>query len=201
MAERPGHQPAAAVFLEYHRQQKTTWVEYTGPSSNADCQDLITIRDLNLTRGEKETMAAVNSPLLTALVHIDSAEEENRRRRFADRLANPKTIVTSFFAAEFFPDLEPPRLAVAEDPLDLHSDLREKFPEFSALPRISGEVLTLKDIGLDGPRFFLLDAVLLETTRQLKTRTQLKEVARQLIAMNYVPLDSKCNIIDPEKIV
>lgn len=191
---------AAALFIEEHRQNPEAWQNRLQPNLESAYKNLIGIRSLQLATDEREPLSSMDDHLMAGIIKL--ALDGDKSQRFADRLADPRNPIASLFAAEFFPDLNPPKLIVADDPLDLHDDLREKF-EAEIPPgslRISGEVLTLKETGLKGPKFFSLDPVRLESPGKLPTKAQLEEVVEQLVALNYVPLDAECYIIDPSAI-
>lgn len=103
------------------------------------------------------------------------------------------------FTAEFFPYLESPRLITAEDMLETHDDLRDKtkleLPE--TLPRISGDIITLK--GMGEFNLFLLDSIR-RGMGFVPGGMSLEKVAKMLLTQNLLPIDAECCIIDPHNL-
>jgi hypothetical protein len=143
--------------------------------------------------GVKDDMQSENWSILSKLLLRDVYSSIGRRAIGRERLYT--RFLTSFFAAEFFCDENPPRLLVAKSEMESHDDLREQFP--SASPRVSGNVFTMHKFPF---RFFSMDCVFLETNVvKLPSQKQLSDVVPWFLSHGIVPLDAQMEIISLQR--
>jgi hypothetical protein len=122
-----------------------------------------------------------------ARTHEDSIILENAQKK--------RVNITSLYAAELFPDSDPPQLVIAEKESETHEDLREKNP--SSAPRISGELFRLK--GDLTCRFFQMDSINLSRHLiNVLSERKLPEIIDWLFNQNIVPVDAENYIISQE---
>lgn len=100
-----------------------------------------------------------------------------------------RIFVEKMFAAEIFPDRNPPEIVSAKTELETHEDLRKDTS--SKEPRISGEIVYMKDL-----KFFMLDSFSVEHgSFFVMTKTTPQKVVELLLERNFIPVDSSFNAI------
>lgn len=101
--------------------------------------------------------------------------------------------VLSVFAAEIFPDRNPPAIVISDNEADIHDELRAKYP--SNEPRISAEVIH----AIADTQFIRLDPISLRSNLvDVPTKAPLEKIVRLISENGYIPVDANFEIISPK---
>lgn len=152
----------------------------------------------NLLLAQSEPRSTVNQ--LKRLLYADLQKiwgaklrahgNEDNYRNLLDSAGLTGSIIKSVFAAEVYPDRNPPEIIISGDELDIHDDLHAKYP--SGDTRISGKVV----IETTGLSYFMLDPISLAyNITRVPTTASCTEVANLLLQNGYIPVDSEFEII------
>jgi hypothetical protein len=160
-------------------------------------------KDLNITRLIDQIDDYDEKTRMSILMEIRGIQRirsnfriNNRSRDIKKKLHESKNLQT-ILAAELFPDEAPnPQFFAARWVGGVHDDVRtrveEEFPDLARKPRISGELIILKD----KTKFFMCDPIsLCNGITQLPTMKNYIEVAEILLAKGFIPTDAEFNII------
>lgn len=95
----------------------------------------------------------------------------------------------SMYAAEIFPDRNPPEIVKADSMADTHEDFRKQHNSLEY--RLSGDIMVM-----GATTFFMLDGICLrDNIIQTPTEATLGDVVDILLDMGCIPVDALFNII------
>ncbi len=154
------------------------------------------VRDFHagLLRDESDEFSAWNilkEQLLMEVYRTRGVRLTSKDEAQFKKMMSKRTFVTQVRASELFPDRNPPEIIKARSEVEVHNDLRARFP--SQEPRLSGEIVE-SEVG----NFFLFDTFFVKLGKPIvPTQASFAEIISFVLDQGLIPVDAGFNIIPP----